>query len=43
MQSRGQRRVARPQDQRAGRGTGSGSRFAVAISMFVFGVFAVVG
>jgi penicillin-binding protein 1A len=43
MQSRGQRRAARYDDQRAGRGEGSSSRAAVAISMFVFGGFALVG
>ena len=37
MQSRGQRRAARYNDPRAGRGDGTESRLAVAISMFVFG------
>jgi len=43
MQSRGQRRAAGYHDPRAGRGKGSGSRLAVAVSMFVFGAFALVG
>jgi len=43
MQSRGQRRAAGYDDPRAGRGKGSGHRLAVAVSMFVFGAFALVG
>jgi membrane peptidoglycan carboxypeptidase len=43
MQSRGQRRAARYDDPRAGRGKRSSSRAAVAISMLVFGGFALVG
>ncbi|MEA2677592.1 MAG: hypothetical protein QOJ81_1733, partial [Chloroflexota bacterium] len=43
MQSRGQRRAARYDDPRAGRGEGSSSRLAVAVSMLVFGGFALVG
>src|SRR5512141_573262 len=43
MQSPGLRRAAGHDDPRARRGKGSGNRLAVAVSMFVFGAFALVG